>query len=265
MSINREQTIVSCHTPTKMLQTHLVGLCVLLCTCSLGFVAANANETRLTVAVGNTLPPYSIAEFSAGIELDIVRTALYNQGYQAEFFYVPFARLKPTLLSDLADAALTLKRVDINDGIYYSEPHIQFENVVVTLKSKNIDITSVEDLQTMSVLAFQNATVNLGPDFAAVAKENARYWEIANQQSQVSMLFLQRSDALVIDRRIFDYYHQRLSPQFHATAVTYHPIFEPTDYHVGFTSKTVRDDFNTALEKMHDSGEYQQILDKYSR
>ncbi|WP_462159816.1 substrate-binding periplasmic protein [Pseudoalteromonas sp. GB56] len=222
-----------------------------------------ASPTKLDIAVGNTLPPYSIAEFESGIEVEIVRTALQNKGYTVKFFYVPFARLKSSLHSHLADAALTLKSDNESGDIYYSEPHIEFHNVVVTLSKNDISIKSIDDLSSLSVLAFQNANINLGDAFDAMAKGNSRYAEIANQESQVSMLFLERVDALVIDKRIFDYYQQRLDSPLNAQAITVHNIFSPTDYHVGFIKKAIRDDFNHALSDLRLSGQYQNILNKY--
>ncbi|WP_347393922.1 substrate-binding periplasmic protein [Pseudoalteromonas pernae] len=241
----------------------LYGIYMLIIAVLMQPLASFATQAKLDIAVGNTLPPYSIAEFESGIEVEIVRTALNNKGYSAEFFYVPFARLKSSLNSQLADAALTLKIDTADTDIFYSEPHVEFHNVVVTLAQSKIDIEAIDDLNSLSVLAFQNATLNLGEEFAKMAKDNSRYTEIANQESQVSMLFLQRVDALVIDRRIFDYYHQRMDPPLRATALTFHDIFSPTNYHVGFTEEAIRDQFNDALREMRLSGQYQKILEKY--
>jgi len=65
---------------------------------------------------------------------------------------------------------------------------------------------------------------------------------------------------------IFKFYRQQTADQNRADVsaeVTYHAIFEPTSYKVIFNDEAVRNDFNTALKEMRDSGEYDAIVAKY--
>ncbi len=225
--------------------------------------SAVAAEVR--VAVGLALPPYVIEDSNSGIEVDILRQALSYSGNTVKLSYMPFVRVPWSLGKGYADAALTINENSAIKDVCYSDSHISYQNVVVSLKSRNIKVASLHDLSSLNIVAFQNATKYLGEDFAAMAKANSQYVELANQDSQVKMLFSGRTDVVVMDVNIFKYYRKQIqnSGENVGAEFTIHEIFPPTPYRVAFRSKEMCDVFNAGLKKLKAEGKYQPIIEKY--
>jgi polar amino acid transport system substrate-binding protein len=226
---------------------------------------ASAPKTSdvLEMAVGLALPPYNIMETHDGVELDIVKEALAYNGYQMKPVYVPLARLSGLIDSGEVDGALTLSPDLGIDSIFLSDVHIIYQNVAVSLKERELNINSAVDLEGHSIIAFQNASLYLGEEFAQIASNNRNYVEMFDQESQVKMLFSKRADVVVIDINIFNYYLKRLKgPQF-LEEINVHRIFEVNPYRVGFKDEKIMKDFNEGLEFLRESGRYPEILGKY--
>ncbi len=222
-------------------------------------------QTQLTAVVGLALPPYVIKEKDNGLEVDIVRQALKYSNYTLKLQYVPFARVPISLGEKSVDCALTINESSETKGVFYSQSHITYQNVVVGLKSKNLKIASITDLKPIRVVAFQGATNYLGAEFAAIAKAKGSigYSEIADQEAQVKMLFIDHADVLVMDINIFKYFRQAIKDMDVSAEITYYQIFTPTQYKVAFTSKEVRDKFDDGLAKLKASGKYMEIFKSY--
>jgi len=226
-----------------------------------GSVFAAGRE--LKVAVGLALPPYIIQDTGVGIEVDIVRQALAEAGYTVKLIFVPMARIKVALSDGTADAALTITEASGVTSAFYSDSHVTYKNVVITLKSRALKVTGVADLAKLDLVAFQDALLYLGSDYAAMAKGNAKYSEIADQQSQVKMLFAARADAIVMDVNIYKYFRKMIKDIDVSQDVVIHEIFAPSNYKVGFKEKAVCDLFNAGLKKLKSSGKYDTIISAY--
>jgi polar amino acid transport system substrate-binding protein len=216
----------------------------------------------LTLAAGLAIPPYNIPETKSGIELDIVREALKNKGYAIKIKYVPFARVKKELKDQTVDGALTINP-DSGIEAFYSDEHIVCENVVISLKENKFNIKDVNGLKGKSVLAFQDATIYLGKDFASMAKQNRKYREIPKQELQVNLLYSNRVDTIVLDKNIFYYYRRHNQMVDTSKPIDVWHIFPPTPFSVAFIDEKVRDDFNEGLKELRKSGRYEEIVKKY--
>ncbi|RRJ82444.1 substrate-binding periplasmic protein [Aestuariirhabdus litorea] len=221
---------------------------------------------ELRMGVRSRISPWAIAEDNRGIELDIVREALAYRGHQLVPVYLPYTRLKQQLSSQSVDGVLLSNEKLGLEGVHFSDSHVTFHNVGVSLATKNLHVTRMEDIskQRLSVLAFPNARLLLGNEFAAAAKASARYQEIPNQLSQVRMLYWQRVDLVVLERHIFEYYSKEAEREGDQLAeVRVHALFPPTHYKVAFRDEAIRDDFNEGLRMLRENGRYQQIIDHY--
>jgi polar amino acid transport system substrate-binding protein len=227
------------------------------------FTMTVSAQTQIKAVVALNLPPYIMQGSDNGVDADIVRAALAAENYTLKLEYVPFARVSVSMASKTADAAFPINESSGVTGVYYSDSHISYQNVVVALKSKGLKIASPADLIGLRVVAFGQAPNYLGPDFAAMAKANKNYSEIADQQSQVKMLFKDRADALVMDINIFKYFRQNIKDMDVSQDVAFYEIFPPTAYKVAFTSKEVCDKFNAGLKALKASGKYAQIFKTY--
>ena len=221
-----------------------------------------AAPKELTLAVGLAIPPYNIPETKSGIELDIVREALKDKGYTIKPKYVPFARVKRELKDKTVDGALTINP-DSGIEAFYSDEHIACENVVISLKENEFNIKDVNGLKGKSVLAFQDATLYLGKDFASMAKKNNEYREIPKQQLQINLLYSNRVDTIVLDKNIFYYHRQRNDMVNTSQPIDTWHIFPPTPFTVAFVDEEVRNDFNEGLKQLRKTGRYDEIVKKY--
>ncbi len=221
------------------------------------------SQAELKAAVGLALPPYIIQETGKGLEADIVRQALELAGYKMKLDFVPFARITVSMANKSADLALTINEGSGLTGVFYSDSHITYQNVAVSLKSKGAKIAKPADLASYSVVAFQQAPDYLGTEFAAMAKANSRYSEVADQLAQVKLLFAGRADVIIMDVNIFKYFRSKTTDIDTGAEVQVSEIFPPTAYKVAFASKEIRDKFNVALKKLRDNGSYAAIFKSY--
>jgi polar amino acid transport system substrate-binding protein len=242
-----------------MLKRYLILSLVFLAAVSMTVGA----QTQIKAVVGMSLPPYIIQGTDNGVDADIVRAALAAENYTLKLEYVPFARVAVSMANKTADAAFPINESSGVTGVYYSDSHISYQNVAVALKSKGLKIASATDLSGLRVVAFGEAPNYLGPEFAAMAKANKKYSEIADQQSQVKMLFKDRADVLIMDINIFKYFRQNIKDMDVSQDVAFYEIFPPTAYKVAFTSKDVCDKFNAGLKALKASGKYAQIFKTY--
>lgn len=226
----------------------------------------------LNVGVSFAIPPWVITESDSGIELDILKEALSPAGYEIQTNYLSFALSYSLFEAGKLDAVINAKESILKSG-FLSEPVVTFQNVAVSLKSRNYpEEFSPSFLVDKSVIAFQNASILLNDEFKAMTKQNQMYQEVANQSLQINLLMIRDINFIVMDKRIFNYYLQQAknSPNLVRVkskldqAIRFHYIFEPNHYRFAFKSKKVRDDFNAGLAKIKNNGVYEEIFNRYS-
>ena len=226
----------------------------------LSLMASPVSAKEICLVAGLCLPPYIIPESDNGMEYDIVKEALCKKGYALKLKYVPFIRV----VVDYAkyDGAVTINEASGAKG-YYSDVVITYRNYAISLKDKKKSIDTIRDLGNRKIVAFQNATKYLGDRYKTVVRSNPDYIEMANQESQVRMLFSGRTDAVVMDCNIFKYYRKKAVDMNAGAEVVYHELFPGSDYKVLFNDSAVRDEFNQALDELKACGRYRQIVDNY--
>jgi polar amino acid transport system substrate-binding protein len=227
-------------------------------------MAHNASAQELKLGVGLSLPPYIIQEGDTGIEVEVIRGALPADA-KIKLVYLPFARVKVSLSDGSTDAITPVNEAaGIKDAVY-SDSHITYQNVAVSLKSKGIKVGSIADLGKLRIVAFQDATLYLGKDYAAMAKGNPNYTEFPSQENQVKMLFSERADVIVMDINIYKYFKSKIKDVDVSKEVTIAEIFPATEYKVAFKSKEAAAQFNAGLAKLKSSGKYAAIINKYTK
>ena len=226
-----------------------------------------ANSFARDVAVGlRSAPPYVIASPTgvSGIEHDIIAAALAERGHKIVPKLYPFARLVLTFNQNEAIDAAAPVNASLPVKGTLSAPYVTYTNVGISLVSGRVKAQHMADLGMLSVVAFQNARVLLGPAFADVIAPNPNYREEANQQNQIRVLFNARADLIIGEQRILHYFIAHPEPDIDATPpVREHPLFAPIDYSVVFRDPTLAQDFNEGLAAIKASGAYDAILQKY--
>ncbi|WP_165602628.1 substrate-binding periplasmic protein [Candidatus Terasakiella magnetica] len=218
----------------------------------------------MKIAVGLSIPPYVIKEKAKGIEYDILKEVLNSQGYEMEPVYVPLSRTLHLIKYGQVDGIMSTGQKDLPGC--YTNPHITYWNFAITLKSRNLEIHSVADLQDKTVLAFQNASKYLGAQYAQMTKTNPKYKEIADQSVQNKLLFNKRVDVVIADRYIFEWFRTHMPVKSVADTsqeVVHHRLFDPSHFSSVFKDSDVCLAFNKGLEAMKVSGRYGEIIASY--
>ncbi|CUW38249.1 Putative ABC-type amino acid transport/signal transduction systems (fragment)（Extracellular solute-binding protein, family 3,25-241& len=228
--------------------------------------ALPAEAVDVSVAIGHSKSPYVFPDEERGIEFDIVKEALALEGHRMIPAFLPMTRVLKALEKGQVAAAMT-QQPGIVPGAAYSDTYITYHNFAISLDANAIALSEVSDLGGKSVVAFQNATLVLGPNYRKVAESNPRYLEEANQMAQPLLLYLGRTDVIIADPNIFGWYAGR--PEVRSKVDTtqklrYAPLFPPIDYRMAFRDPALRDAFNRGLAKLRASGAYDRIIAGYA-
>lgn len=227
------------------------------------FFVATTHAASINMAIGLALPPYIISEENSGMEYDIVKTVLENNGYTLQPSYYPFARIIKSMAEKQVDGVMTVNEQSGLSDVYFTNSHITYQNVAITLKKDRIAIPDIPSLGNHSIAAFQNAVRYLGDEFKKMAETNGAYREFADQDNQVALLFHGRYKVFVGDINIFNYYKNQLSGVDTSAELVVHEIFPKTRYKIAFHDKDLRDTFNASLHALRESGEYDRIIQGY--
>jgi polar amino acid transport system substrate-binding protein len=102
-----------------------------------------------------------------------------------------------------------------------------------------------------------------------VAKEAGdKYSEIADQKLQVYKLLMGRTDFIVMDKSIFEYYKNELVYEKRVPKgikINFFNFLKPTKLRTAFKDKKIRDDFDLGLKHLRKTGQYNAIYKKYSK
>lgn len=219
---------------------------------------------ELKLAVGLALPPYFIAETKSGMELEIIKTALKAYGYEVVPVFVPFSRVKGVMAEGKVDCASPINK---NSGVkaFYSDSHIEYQNVAISLAKNKFDIKTINDLSNKSIIGFQDATKYLGSEYREMAANNYRYKEKFDQKMQNMYLFNNRVQVIVMDINIFKYFKKRVAMYSNvAQPITIHELFPKTPYNVAFRNRDIRDKFNRGLRTIKATLVYDKIVKNYT-
>ena len=236
-------------------------LTVLILSCGSVAVAED-----ISLAVGVTVPPYVIVATKSGMEYEIVSRALALCGHQVTPSFVPFGRMRAMIQTGVVQVAFPISHTMKLPDVFFSQYHICYRNVVVTLDENKYELQSASDLKGLDVVAFKGARVKLGHDFFDAIPSFSRYEEVWDQRVQIKLLFFNRADAIVLDINFCNYYLQDEKNQGKIDAskkIRVHELFSPSCYAVGFTNEALRDEFNRALLHIQENGEYDAIIDKF--
>jgi len=224
-----------------------INLFLILISFSL-FSTASDQKNLLNIGFGDTLAPWVIPDFDQGILPDLLRATLADD-YSLKFDYLPYARRilawrsgKLDVVSDISPTQLANE----NLGGHYTGPVYVYNNIVVTLASKKLTLLHIDDLYSVSLLAWQGARHTMGNDYARMAKNNPNYNEHPNQKLQVKMLFASRLDAIQLDQRIFHYFREQIRQEgvYNASLpVRIAPIVNDLDAGFLFKDAHIRDLF----------------------
>lgn len=227
---------------------------LLLC---LGILACSqALSAPLNVLVGQNKPPYIRLETVSGYEIELLREVVRRMGHEAVFIFVPNSRIRGLLESGNGDIASLQPNLPDEPGLFFSQPYIRYQNVVVSRAVDELTLQHPADLAAKSVIAFQGATKVLGADYRDAMAQNSAYQETVDQRAQVDMLLFGRAEAIVLDRNIFTFHQQNAAQPL---PVTMHELFSSTLYRAAFRDPVLQRSFDKALLSVLLDNWYQQL------
>ncbi|GAA5143047.1 substrate-binding periplasmic protein [Thalassotalea piscium] len=214
-----------------------------------------------TIVAGLNKPPYVIEEDDQGIQLDLMRKAF--EDIDVSFIYIPFGRGPTGFQQFNADGLLTVPPDASFAEMYISEPYVYYQNIAVTLLENDFSITSISDLAGKDITAFQNAKKYLGSEYELTSTRFMNYREVPEQDKQIELLFLHRTEVIILDISIFKLYLKSHADSELTKPFKVHYIFGERPYAAGFRTKEMRDTFDLRIKEMRKNGTYQLIYDKY--
>lgn len=228
-------------------------------------MCSKASTQEILMAFSQEIPPYIIESTNSGIEIDIISAALAYKGHTLKPLYFPLGRVPIAFSHKLVDAAMGDMGIHLNDG-FYANPAVIYDNIFITLRSRNIIINKPSDLDSLHVASFQGAEKRY-PDWLTNVVEENRFFGVSDQLTQVKLLQLGRYDVVLCDRYIFKYFVNQVESQkeLEISEIDEHNFItvDPMNYRPVFRDKKIRDDFNLGLKYLKESGEFQKIYDEY--
>ncbi len=226
-----------------------------------------AGAADVVMAFSEELAPYTFPQTDSGVQLDVAREALAFRGHRLVPHYFPLERLPLAFRYGRVDALMMDVGEDLTAaGGHYAEPAVVFENVLITLKARDLIITSPKDMADRLVVGFISAAQRY-PDWVAPAKALGLYFEAADQELQTLGLLRGHFDVMLTDRYIFHYFANKLARErgqpLHAVSEHSFVSMSPNNYRPVFRDPAIRDDFNAGLRHLKASGRFDAIYRHY--
>lgn len=193
-----------------------------------------------------------------GIEYQLLSRIFQRAGIAVDYEFHSYSRLLKQFADGKLDCASPVA-IAI-EGASYTQPYLPFQDVAVSLAERGLVLDNLLQLAGLRIVAYQQARQVLGPEFSqAVAQAN--YIEIAKRELQLELLFNQRVDLVIGERRVLQYLAAELSPQH---TLKLHSLFAQQTYPAACWQPDITAILDKGLQQMADSGELQQVLAQFS-
>lgn len=220
-------------------------------------------SNTLELITGLAKPPFILENQQYGLQLDLIREAFASENIKVNFNPMPLGRNITGYRRMNADGIITLPPSYEHPALFMSKPYISYENVAISLAEDYFTIEKISDLSDKSIIAFQNAKKFLGDEYESATAYSMDYREVPDQMKQIELLFLRRTEVIVLDINIFKYFIKTNNKTLFNKPFTLHYIFNERPYSVGFKSEKVKDTFDKAIHSMKENGSYQLVIDNY--
>ncbi|WP_194868144.1 substrate-binding periplasmic protein [Pseudoalteromonas sp. PPB1] len=229
-------------------------------------VSHTAFSTELVVGFGLSRPPYVDERSGSGISVELFKQAAEPLGWQYKTLFVSIKRMQRLLEQGDIDVAVEMSRAQ--PGLYYSVPFISYSNYAIHSRDPGFTLTSMQELARHSICAWQNASEHLELTEIVAGKED--YLEYSKQREQVIEWLNGKCDVILIDDTLLRWHLSELnqSSSVHINNQWGKVLlpFEnnPLWFYVAFTDKQLRDEFNTSLKQLVQTGRYQKIREHWA-
>lgn len=217
-----------------------------------------------TVGIDTTYPPFEFevdGEYT-GIDIDLITAIAENQGFDIEFNAMDFGGIIPAMQAGQLDVAIagmsiTEERKEIVD---FSDPYFE-AGISLVVAEDNTDISSLEDLDGKTVVVKSGTT---GAEFAREHQDEHGY-EITQLDDSPAMfqeVANGNADVLFEDYPVIAYAiaESNLDLKIVGDRLT------GDEYGIAVLkgeNADLLEKINAGLQELRDSGEYDEILNKY--
>lgn len=240
------------------IKQRIVLAIVIVFSCN-GYLSAKS----LNIIFDYAKPPYIHKKEKSGFEIELLKSVLNLMGHETKFHSHTFIHPEKLIKSDMIDVLMTVNNNAIHDSSLLTNSYVNYQNVAISLAKSQIKINNIKELKKYNVVAFKTASKMLGEEFKLMADANEHYFEVENQLKQVSLLFSGKTDVIIIDVNIFNYYRDQVMLETSAS-IDYHEVFPITEYKLAFHDQTLIPIFNKYLAKFKRSNAYKHLLEKYN-
>lgn len=188
-----------------------------------------------------------------GVDYEIVKAILQREGIEAEFELYSYSRLLKLFSEQKLDIASPVAVP--YPGAFYSQPYFTVLDVVISKSNNPKKINNLQDLAGKTIVAYQQASEVLGPDFSAIIKK-AHYLEEADRVKQFELLMNDRVQLMVGDAKVLAYY---ATQNYGPDSIKMYQIFPSVDYPAAFWNAELQAKFNSGLLHLTESGDFDKI------
>lgn len=225
-------------------------------------------KQELTIGVGN-FPPFFVEDEQKGLFLEITQE-IFKQlpEYKIKFIYMSNHRLLHEINSG--------KRIDVACNIFFesqvnaflSAPLFRYTDVAVSKKSAQLDVNKIDDLQGLSIAAYQGAKDLLGDEFKEMALSNPQYSEHSHPKDTTYLMVAGHKDIRVGDIHIFlhDLANKRYESEEKVVDernFVIHRLWPDVYSHMAFKDEGLRNSVNTIIDKLTVNGTLEAIYRKH--
>jgi polar amino acid transport system substrate-binding protein len=208
--------------------------------------------------------PFTDADYiptnALGIEPEICYQAFKAVGKEIKPVYMNYNRMPTELVAKNIDAATQLVP-DLED-VTYVGGYVHLHDHVIYSLSNDQEIKTIADVAGLRVLAFQQASKFLGPEYNAAIATAKSYREIDDQEKQVQIFLAGRTDVVVLDIGIFKHWSKvygEPDKEYGYASILGDRFF----FSVGFTDPDLAAEFEKGLNIIKENGTYDKIYAKY--
>ncbi len=241
--------------------------CLLLPLLLLVWPVAPVRAAEVSMAFTEQRPPYTLPAGAGGIEVDVAREALAWRGHTLMPYYFALERLPLAFRYGRVDALMMDGGQDLSDaGGHYADPAVVYEDVLISLRARQLPLHKPEDLAGLLVIGYVGARQRY-PEWLALPDQQGLYFERRDQQWQALGLLRGQFDVILSDRYIFRYHANRLVQD---RGLVLEPVREyrfiapdARHYRPVFRDRKLRDDFNAGMHELRRSGRLEAIYRFY--
>ena len=223
-------------------------------------------QKGVNVVLGFDKPPFIFGKSSQlGIEADIIKECFDLMNYKVNITQNTNSYMQNILYKDNdIDAVGTISKQ--GNKLFYSDVFSTYKNYVITRKSDNLVINSLEDLEDIKFVTWKNAYNDLGNKFYKLfnpitGKFKSSYNENFSQEDDAQVFFSKKVDAIIVDKTIFNWFKLHFNNK---EEYIFHDIFKiEKTYPITFRNEKLKNEFNIALRTLKENGRYDEIIKFY--